>query len=398
MKGKDLFSALIVLGMLLGGILLVHPEEAAAASQHAVVCTYASDWSSGAHDVAWVDPIGKTRAIKKNLLPTISDIQVAAYGRYFYRIERYSGDNITKFDIAKPSVPIWQFSTLDTTDTVTSNPLDIVFASATKAYVIRNNSTKAWIVNPNAKVESKFKIGELDLSAYADSDGLPEMQCGVVADGKFFLVLQRLNRNKSWVPSNTPYLAVFDVKTGKEIKTNSKALKLLGIPLPIKTPRIIQYLKANDTIYISGYGTRPGTGNPKYEYTGGIVTVNPKTYKVKMLLNDGTATKHPYGAFWGMSIASKTKGYFVGYTAWGNNTLYKFNPTTGKVLGKVGQGLSNINIAGYDSSVNQVDKNKMVWISDATNARVVILNTVTDKVDARVKTGLNPARVVFVSP
>jgi len=396
MRGKKLFPVWLAIGILLAGVLPAHSDEAKK-TQHAVICTYASDWSSGAHDVAAVDPVGKTRAIKKNLLPTISDIQVASFGRCFYRIERYNGDNITKFDIAKPSVPIWQFSTLESTESATSDPLDIVFASAKKAYVIRNNSNNAWIVNPSVKVESKFKIGQLDLGAYADSDGLPEMQCGVVADGKFFLVLQRLNRNKSWVPSNTPYLAVFDIKTNKEINTKKSKEGFRGIPLPIKTPRIIQYLKENDTIYISGYGTRPGTGHPKYEYTGGIITVNPKTYATKMLLDDGTAKSHPYGAFWGMSIASKSKGYFVGYTSWGDNTLYKFNPTTGKVLGEVGQGLTNVNIGGYDSSVQQVDQNKMVWLSDMTNARVVILNTLTDTVDARVKTGLNPARVVFVT-
>ena len=33
----------------------------------------------------------------------------------------------------------------------------------------------------------------------------------------------------------------------------------------------------------------------------------------------------------GMLIASPTKGYFVGYDGWGDNTLYPFNPATGVV-------------------------------------------------------------------
>ena len=32
-----------------------------------------------------------------------------------------------------------------------------------------------WIVNPSATTSGEFKIGELDLSPYADSDGIPEM-------------------------------------------------------------------------------------------------------------------------------------------------------------------------------------------------------------------------------
>jgi hypothetical protein len=273
----------------------------------------------------------------------------------------------------------------------------MVFASSSKAYVLRYGSTKAWIVNPNATVESQFKKRELDLSHYADSDGIPEMHSGVIADGKLFIVLQRVDSDNGWVPSNTPYLAVFDVKTNQEIDTGKGTGGLKGIPLPIRNPSAIRYLKANNTIYVQGVGSYPGLGDPTYEYTGGIVAVNPNTYSRKVIVNDGDQTNHPYGAISGMAIVSKTRGYFVGYKGWGNNLLYRFNPTTGKVLGEVGEGLANINIPGFDSSGVKPDKNSMLWVCDATNARVVILNTQTNKVDQRLKTGLNPTKVVFVS-
>jgi len=96
-----------------------------------------------------------------------------------------------------------------------------------------------------------------------------------------------------------------------------------------------------------------------------------------------------------MAIVSKNKGYFVGYDGWGDSTLYSFNPTTGKERKKI-DAVSNINIAGLESSGRPYDKNKMLWVSDATNGRISILNTVTDSVDEFLATSLNPQKVVFV--
>jgi hypothetical protein len=394
MRRKEVVAVVLGIGILLAAVLPV--QAADDATYEAVIATAAADYSSGAHSIASVDPVGGPRTIENNLAPTISDITVVPYGKYFYRMERYNGDNIAKYDIDNPGSPLWQFSTMDSADVESSNPHDMVFASARKAYVLRFGSAKAWVVNPSATEESKFKLGELDLTPYADSDGLPEMHSGVIAHGKLFVVLERLDSDNGWVPSNTPYLAVFDVKTNKEIDTGKSSEGLKGIPLPINYPNAICYLKANDTIYVQGIGAWPGSGDPKYEYTGGIAAIDPNTYESRIVVNDGNKRKHPYGAISGMAVVSPSKGYFVGYKGWGDNILYRFNPTTGKVPGKVGQGLSHINITGLDSSGVKRDKNKMLWVCDATNARVVILNTTTNKVDERLKTSLNPIKVVFV--
>jgi len=389
-KWKEAYAVFLGVGILLATGLPV------GAVDEAVIATVAADYSSGAHSVASVDPVGGSRTIRNKLAPTTSDITLASHGRYFYRIERHNADNITKFSINNPGSPIRQFSTMDPGDVQSSNPQDMVFASGTKAYVLRYGSTKAWVVNPDAKEESRFKVGQLNLGAYADSDGLPEMTGGVVANGKLFILMQRLDSDHDWVPSNIPYVAVFDVKTNKEVNTGKGSGGLKGIPLPIRNPMSIQYLKQNNTVYVQGIGAWPGSSDPKYEYKGGIVSINPETYETKMVLDDGNKSKHPYGSISGMAIVSKDKGYFVGYMGWGDNVLIAFNPTTGKVLGEVGQGLSHVNITGFDSSGMKADKNKMLWVCDATNARVVILNTATDKVEEKLKTRLNPTKVVFV--
>jgi hypothetical protein len=386
----SVFSVFAVIFMAVGP---VHSDV----TQTAVVATAAADYSSGAHSVITVDPVGGPRTAQNDLLATISDISVAAHGTYFYRIERYYADNVAKFDINAPDTPIWQYSTLDDGETVSSNPHGLVFESSEKAYLFRYGTTRAWIVNPSTTTEDGFKIGELDLTSYADSDGTPEMENGVIADGKLFVILVRIDRDNNWAPTNTAYVAVFDTETDTEIDTGiDNPDGVLGIPLDIKNPSAIQYLAENNTIYVQGvgrYGSSWSGTDP--EYTGGIVSINPDTYETTLVLDDGDDTDHPYGNIAGMAIVSATKGYFVSYEDWGDSTLYTFSPTTGDV-GSAISDLEHKGIAGMESGI-YVDKNGMLWVCNQTDAQVDILNTTDDTIDESVYTDLNPLKVVFCS-
>ena len=383
LKGLSVCSVLAVLFIVVGP---------AYASQTAVVATIASDWTSGAHSVIPVDPVGGPRTAANNLLPTISDITVTAYGRYFYRIEKYNADNVTKFDISAPDTPIWQYSTLDQGAT-TNNPQNLIFVSPEKAYLLRYGATTAWIVNPSATTEADFKTGELDLSLYDDGDGYPEMHSGVIVGNKLFITLQRLTR-ATWPDpwtTNTSYLAVFDITTDTEINTTGIPNPVvLGISLPIRNLGAIQYLEANGTIYVQGVG-RYGA-----EYTGGIASVDPGTYATAMVLDDGDDTTHPYGNISGMAIAAPTKGYFIGYAGWGDNTLYSFDPSVVDSPGTAIAGLEHKSIAGMESGV-YLDEHDMLWVCNQTDARVDILNTTNNTIDESVSTDLNPQRVVFTT-
>ncbi len=279
----------------------------------------------------------------------------------------------------------------------TSNPHGLVFVNSEKAYLFRYGTTKAWIVNPSTTTEGGFKIGELDLSSYADSDGIPEMESGVIVGDKLFIILKRLNRNDNWAPNPT-YVAVFDTTNDTEINTgNVNPGGVLGIPLDIRNLFGIQYLEENNTIYVQGVG-RYGSSwfGTDPEYTGGIVSINPDTYETALVLDDGDDANHPYGNISGMAIVSATKGYFVGYEDWGDNsTLYTFNPTTGDIGGPV-PGLEDKSIAGMESGV-YFDENNMLWVCNQTDASVDILNTTDDTIDESVSTNLNPSKVVFCS-
>ncbi len=379
---KKYWQMMAVLMVLIG-------TAAVSSAQKAVVATAAADYTSGAHSVIDV----KTGVVRNNLLPTISDITIAAYQNYFYRIERYQRDSITKFDINAPETPIWQFSTDDTGEQGSSNPYDLIFLNSKLACLLRYGKSKAWLVNPSATTQAEFKIGELDLSSYTDSDGIPEMVSGLFVKNKVFIVLQRLNRNDSWSPTNTAYIAVFDTNTGAEINTgiaNSDGVK--GIPLPIRNPSAIQYMSQNDTIYVQGAGRYAASwsGTPA-EYSGGIASVNPNSYEAKMLLDDGDDANHPYGNISGMAMVSPESVYFVGYDGWGDNTLYSFKPAGGIVPVAA---LQHKNIAGMESGT-YADQQGRLWVCNGSDAEIVVLNIADNSVVTQISTNLNPLKVVF---
>ena len=145
----------------------------------AIAATTSPTFVTGAHAIITGD--GNGQFVSLNDLNPVSgaDVTVVTYGNYFYMIgQQFSGNSITKYAIDNPQDVIWQYSVNEPAATVASNPHDMIFVSETKAYVLRYNKTKAWIVNPSATNEASFKIGELDLSAYATADGLPEMDAG----------------------------------------------------------------------------------------------------------------------------------------------------------------------------------------------------------------------------
>lgn len=357
--------------------------------QTAVISTAAADWSSGAHSIVSVDPVGGPRVAQNNLNPAGSDMTVVANGSYFYRMERSGSHSIAKYDVNSPATPIWQFSTEG--DEINSNPHDLVFLNEEKAYLIRYGSDTLWIVNPSAGSEDAFKIGELDLSNYSDADGKPEMDAGIIVDGLLFITLQRIDTSGGWgnYVYNTPYVAVIDTATDKEIDIQNCECDLRGIAVEdIYNLLTIQYLDDIGMIYVQGVGN---WNSDNIDAPGGIVQIYPKTFETALVLQDSPA----YGAVSGMTIVSGTKGYFVGYAGWGNNTLYSFDPSCGCDV-KAVSGFENISISGMQSGV-YTDKNDMLWICNQSTASVDILNTETDTIDESVATDLNPNKVIFCS-
>lgn len=357
------------------------------------VATIAPDYSSSSHAV--VSLVNEELIVSSNLLPIeSSDITMAAGGSYFYRIERaFSGNNITKFSFETPQDVIWQYSLRDDPEElVAANPVDMVVVNETKAYVIRRGKNVVWIVNPSAETEEEFKIGELDLSAYADSDGKPEMHKALIAGGKLFIVMQRLVNND---PSETAYVAVFDIATDMEIETSYPGDSVKGIPLQIKNPQSdMVYVNTDNSIYIAAVGSYLPT-----VYTGGIEKIDVNTYDTSVVLDDGTAEDHPYDKITAVAVVSPTLGYFISCAdcdvtlypdpSFTDYSLFKFNPGTGVASAIEIIGLQNSVLAGLALSPSGE-----LWIS-AGDATLYVMETSTDSLVDTLDVFLNPNQVVF---
>lgn len=360
-------------------------------SQYAVSANAAADFSSGAHSIIGAEP---PREASNNLDGSGSDLLVAAHKDRFFRIERFMSDSIRRYDATAPGTAQWVFSTNDVTDTVSSNVHDMVFASPNKAYLIRFGSDTAWVVNPSAEQEADFKIGELDLSAYGGEDGVPEMDNAVIVGNKLFIAMQRFENG--FCSIDTGYVAVFNINTDGEIDTGTDTVNgLKGIPLPVNNPRAMQYDPDTGLIYLLAGGTleNPFCGDEPIpaSYSGGIVSIDPASYEVQMVVDDGDSDSHPYGNLSTLALVNGGLGYFIGYNGWQDTTLYRFDPSTGVVAGAV---------AGYenqDLTTLGVDGESFLWVGrvTASNPGFSVLDTITDTEDQFVSTDLNPQNISF---
>jgi hypothetical protein len=338
-------------------------------------------WSSGgAHSLISYD---SPRQAQNDLLPTGSDLRMSSHGKFFYRIEDSYSHSVTKFSVEDPATPIWQFSTEGTESN--SYPYSMVFASDTKVFLIRNGSPKIWIVNPSVTVdqEAEFKIGEIDLSAYNNCDGLPEATSGIIVGNKLFITLQRLC---NWDPTEPAYMAVFDVTTGNEINTGMGDGGLLGIKLDVRNPGgtygKIKY--HNGYIYVAGADGLYWNSNTPI--LGGVQRINVNDYTKSPVLESNRQIT-------AIEVVSDTKGYFVQYDAWEKNSLVSFNPQTWAIQEDAVAGIIDRNIIDITK-----DNEGLLWLADisTTEPGIYIIDTTTDKIqEGPIFTNLNPLEIAF---
>jgi hypothetical protein len=283
-------------------------------------------------------------------------------------------NRVTLFDIVTLDAQVWQYAAQSGDETGDALPWDMVFVSDEKAYLLRYGSAIAWIVDPFSETEAGFKTGELDLSAYDDGDGSPEMCGGVVVDGKAFVLLKRLGSDG--LPQ-TAYLAVIDAATDAAIDTEQDGTGHFGIPLTVKNPVFIQYLEETGMIYVQGAGAL----TPSSNYAGGIERVDPVDYTTALVVDVGDAAAHPYGYITAMAVKSATDGFFIGAASEDDNLLYHFNPTSGAVdeiaFNSTDPNFQkHIRYAGLTGGM-ALDQHDRLWVGNVTGQSVEIINTTT---------------------
>jgi DNA-binding beta-propeller fold protein YncE len=165
-----------------------------------------SDFQTGSFAVF---PLLQPDAVARDVERIHSDAVVRTHGGFVYVVNRLGGDNIQAIDPAMGYATRWQCSVENG-----SNPHDLAFARADKAYVTRYERRDLLIVDPTTGPDcAGFVLGTVDLSALADGDGIPEMDQAVVVGDRLYVTVQRLDRRNFFLPTDQSLIAIVDVTT-----------------------------------------------------------------------------------------------------------------------------------------------------------------------------------------
>lgn len=362
----------------------------------AVIATSSSDFAS--NQIELVDLSGErdTSTMPLNNTATDAGIAVDTNGSDFYRIEQFQADRINKFSLDDPNTKIWGeagYSALDQGEEGSANPYQLVFASDTKAYLLRYEKQDAWIVDPSAGTEDEFKTDELDLSAYTpDGAPAPRMSAGVIVDGRLFITLQRLDAN--FDPANTSCVAVFDVANNQPVATDDTPDDACGdgIALNGRNPADIQFQPGIGLLVQNTGDTFP----VNTEFSG-VDVIDPDTYEVSTLVTATDAT----GIIDDVAVVDDDNGYFIGYQGTNESfvtiaDLRRFDPVTGEIDPDPVAGLTSLDLR--DLAVGPAG---LLWIANADtgNPRIELLEPGMDMISDSIATGsgLLPSGIDFAT-
>ncbi|MCD6513138.1 MAG: hypothetical protein J7K61_06020 [Thermoplasmata archaeon] len=187
----------------------------ATAYQHAIILS--TDYTNSSLSI--IDTT--TYSIKKDIASSHGDDVVKYYNGKIYVVNRYGYDYIQVFDANMHEIDNWKLEK-------DSNPHDIAIVNG-KAYITCYDKSHMLVLN----ADDGNLIKKIDLSQFADTDGLPEANKMAVFNNRIFVTLQCLDRNNYYTPSGESYLVVIDTSTDSV----ERAIKLLSTN-PFSSPVI----------------------------------------------------------------------------------------------------------------------------------------------------------------
>lgn len=168
-----------------------------------------------------------TQVASNDHLTIHSDAAVHTYLDKVYVINRLGQDNVIVLHKDDLKTPLIQYSVGNGT-----NPHDMVFVSESKAYVSRYGSARLLVVNPT----TGDSLGHVNLSAFADGDGIPEMSQMTLYNNRLFVACQRLDQNNGFAPTDQSLIAVVDVATDVLVDVDANTAGVQGIVMASTNP------------------------------------------------------------------------------------------------------------------------------------------------------------------
>jgi hypothetical protein len=257
-----------------------------------------------------------------------------------------------------------------------TNAQDMAVFSDGRGYVSRFATAELLIVHPT----DGTVIDTIDLSSYADEDGIPEASGMYGLNGKIYVAIQRLSNFEITGYSS---ILVIDGETGvveEEIKTTVQN------PSPG-----ISYIKYNPimdkliVVEVGAYGV----------LEGGVELIDPADNSLSGLV----VTEEILGGdIADAVVVSETKGYAIVGIFNGDfstTSLISFNPSTGENLGDVA-----VSDEWAFSSMELNPDGTELWIGDRTMSnpgiRIFDVETDEEKTDGPIDVGLPPFAICFV--
>ncbi|MCB9743459.1 MAG: hypothetical protein H6741_25145 [Alphaproteobacteria bacterium] len=161
-------------------------DDSAPAGLTAVLSTASDDYAVGA--LATVD--AETWALRDNLTDLTGDTVLVASGGYVFRVDRYNYDVVSAYTPGDWGEPLSELALADQ-----ANPHDVAVCEGL-AFVTQYGRAELAVFEPGTGLLS----GVVDLSDYADADGIPEASTLVEGPpGKLYVGLQNLDQDNGWV-------------------------------------------------------------------------------------------------------------------------------------------------------------------------------------------------------
>ena len=332
-----------------------------------------TDYRSGG-GLSSVD-LGTNTATNDHLL-IHSDAAVRTYRDKVYILNRLGQDNVIVLKGSDLGTPLTQFSTGNG-----SNPKDIAFVSEEKAYISLYERTQLLIVNP----VTGDSLGSVDLSTFADADGLPETSQLALYGGYLFAACQRLNREDGWVPTEFSAIAVVDVTTDLLVDADPEAEGVQGIVMAGRNPA--SAARRGSKWLLSAINTYTDLTD------GGIEVIDLEKLTTEGILLDEAVLS---GNIWSLAMISDNNGYVVVADENWANTVKRFDLTTQSVSPGL-DGLSGGSLPGlgaFGTRLYVLDRGSP---GDPASAGVKIYDVNTDELIAGpIYTGLPPESIAFL--
>ena len=185
-------------------------------------------------------------SVDANIGSIHSDAVARHHGGLIYVVNRLYADNIQVLDPQQNFATVIQFSVGPG-----SNPQDIAVVSPSRAYVSRYETAWLYEVDPAAGAV----LDSIDLSGFADADGIPDMAQMALVGDLLFVAIQRLDRDNYWLPVPPSYLAVIDTNTNALVDADPVTPGIQGIELTGLNPTSeIQVDEEAGIIYVGESG------------------------------------------------------------------------------------------------------------------------------------------------